>query len=434
MPRIATRNGSDLAIRALKAKLGQKHPAKYPVGGEPRGLYIQVTPAGTKAWLLRVTVGVKLNDKGQAVQIRREFGLGSYPKVSLQSAREKALAYLAILDKGEDPVIQRLRARAAIADAMARRRTFAQVEREAIKAKGPGFKNPARSVAGWRTRMDTHVLPVIGHRDINELVADDIAGMLEPLWRTKYPTARKILHDVSSVFRYAKAKKVYERENPAKIEVLGPLLGKPSHREKHFPSLPYIELERFIADLQSRQGDSAFALELLILTAARSDEVRSAPWSEFDLDRKIWTIPAIRMKRDRDHRVPLSERSIEILKQQRKNKKDFPFTNRDGEPLTDAALSGLIKKMHERSISRGGAGYFDPISQRIAVPHGFRSSFKDWARSRTTFADEVSELALAHVNSDSTRAAYARDELLELRRSLMDQWSDFCVRQAVITR
>ena len=426
MPRMPTRYGTDLAIKALKPKPNQRYPSKHSIAGEPRGLYVQVSPSGTKTWLLRVTVGTRPSSTGRKVQVRRELGLGSYPRVGLQAAREKALEFLAMLDHGIDPPTQRLQAKTSMLEALAKRRTFAHLELETIDAKGPGYKDPVGSIASWRTRMDTHVLPLIGNREIKDLTIEDVATVIRPLWRTKYPTARKTLHDLSAVFRYAKAMKIYEGENPAKVELLSPLLGKPSHRKRHFPSLPFNEVPKFISELRTREGDSARALEFLILTASRSDEVRSAPWSEFDLDKAIWEIPAARMKRDRRHKVPLAARAVEILLVQKSLGRKSPFTNTHGEPLTDAAISGLIKKMHEKSVSMGGAGYLDPAYEKIAVPHGFRSSFKDWARTQASFPDEVSELALAHVNSDATRAAYARDELVTLRRDQISQWAAFC--------
>jgi integrase len=417
-----------MAIKRLKPKPGQKNPARFPVFGEPSGLYIQLTPAGAKSWLLRVTTGLQPHSAkpGVLTQVRREFGLGSYPAVSLQAAREKAIGYLGKISNGVDPKAERRAAVSAAMAAQAKLKTFSECEKDAIKAKAPGYKNEVRSKAEWRTRMDLHVLPVIGQRIITDLTVEDVASVLEPMWRTKYPTAKKLLHDIAAVFRYAKAKKLYVGENPANKEALEPLLGRTSHKRRHFPSLPYQRVAEFLTELRTHPGDSALALEFAILTAGRSDEVRSATWSEFDLKKKLWTIPGSRMKRGRDHRVPLSDRALEILREQPRNGRTYPFANRRGEPLTDAALSALVKRMHATSIKNGGIGFPDPVYNEVAVPHGFRSSFKDWARNLTKYADEVSEIALAHVNSDSTRAAYARDELLGPRKTLMQEWADYC--------
>jgi len=417
-----------MAIKKLKPKPGQRNPVRYAVFGDPPGLCIQVTPSGAKSWLLRVTTGMRPHSKkpGELAQVRREFGLGKYPIVSLQAAREKAIGYLGKTSQGIDPNAERRAAVSAALAAQAKLRTFAECEKEAIEAKAPGYKNELQSKAEWRTRMDLHVLPIIGQRIVKDLTVEDVAEVLEPIWRTKYPTAKKLLHDIAAVFRYAKAKKLYSGENPANNEALAPLLGKASHKKKHFPSLPYPRVREFMTVLRTQTTDSAKALEFAILTASRSDEVRSARWSEFDLKKKVWTIPALRMKRGRDHCVPLSDRAVEILEGQRRNSGAYPFANTKGEPLSDMALSALIKRMHETSIKNDGKGFLDSSYNKIAVPHGFRSSFKDWARNLTSYSDEVSELALAHVNSDATRAAYARDELLGLRKEMMQEWANYC--------
>lgn len=428
MPRIPTKLGSDMAIRKLKPCPGQKHAVRYAVAGEPTGLYIQITPNGSKSWLLRVTTGTRPHRTkvGVLVQIRREFGLGSYPVIGLQTARERALQYLAKTTQGVDPVADRRAALEATRLAQSKLKTFAECESATLKTKSPGYKNRVQSEAEWRTRMDLHVLPAIGERVVGDLTVEDVATVLEPLWRNKYPTAKKLLHDIAAVFRYAKAKKLYSGENPASSDALEPLLGKPNHEKRHFPSLPYERVGEFLVALRGVKTPASYALEFAILTASRSDEVRSAPWSEFDLEKAVWAIPASRMKRARDHKVPLSSSAIELLNAQRSNGQAYPFAGRQGEPLSDMALSGLIRRMHQGSLSKGGSGYFDPKSMRIAVPHGFRSSFKDWARNLTSYADELSELALAHVNSDATRAAYARDELLGPRKELMQDWAHYC--------
>ena len=226
--------------------------------------------------------------------------------------------------------------------------------------------------------MDQYVLPTIGNRLMSNLTADDMAEVLKPLWRSKYPTAKKLLHDLAAAFRYAKAKKTFTGENPVSMDALEPLLGKPNHR-----------VSELLRELRKIGTDGSLALEFAILTAARSDEVRSAPWSEFNLQKKIWRIPALRMKRGRDHQVPLSNQAIAILRSQAGNGRAYPFSNRSGEPLSDMALSSMVKRMHDKSLSSQGRGYFDPNTHRIAVPHGFRSSFKDWARALTQYADEA---------------------------------------------
>lgn len=285
-----------------------------------------------------------------------------------------------------------------------------------------------KTAALWRSRFDTYVHPVLGKRIVSEITNEEVAAVLEPIWQTMHPTAKKIRQYVKAVFDYAKAKKYRSGDNPAEWKgCLETLLGKPRHEEKHQPALPHGRAAEFMRALGKRGGNSARALEFLILTAARPGEVRGAPWSEFNLDKKLWTVPGERMKEGQPHRVPLSDAAIDLLKKQRKaGHAVFPFANTKGKPLSDAALPKLIKDMHAADVKAGGVGYLDPNYDEIAVPHGFRSSMKDWARSETQYADEVSELALAHVNNDATRAAYARDGLLGLRASLMDDWAAFC--------
>jgi integrase len=428
MPRDAKRL-TDKAIQNLKPLQTQRLPLSYPVGGDSPGLYIQVAPQGGKSWLLRVTTGRKPHPAkpGAFAQIRREFGLGSYHELTLKEAREKATELRRQVARGLDPVMERRRLQSEAMAARAKLKTFAECERAALETKGPSFKT-GKTAGQWRTCFDTYVNPILGDRFVGEITSEEVAAVLEPMWRTKYPTAKKVRQWIKAVFDYAKAKKYRIGDNPAEWKgCLEPLLGKPSHRVKHYPSLPYPRTAEFISALNARGGDSARALEFAILTAARSDEVRSAPWSEFDLEKKLWSIPAERMKGDRAHQVPLSDAAVDLLKKQKlAGRKNYPFVNTKGESLSDMALSKLVKDMHAASIKAGGVGYLDPNYGEVAVPHGWRSSFKDWARNETQFADEVSELALAHVNNDATRAAYARDELLSLRASLMSDWAKFC--------
>lgn len=428
MPRRAEKLSSDIAIKRLKPKPGQKNPIRYTVAGDVAGLCIQVTPTGKKSWLFRATVGMQPHtvNAREMTQVRREFGLGGYPAISLQAARDKAKEFRNQLAQGMDPLAERKAAHSAKLAALAKLKTFAECEAATLAAKADSYKNPVKASAEWRTRMDNYVIPILGQRIVGDLTVNDVADVLEPIWRTKYHTAKKIKDDMAAVFRYAKAKDYRTGENPAASDALEPILGKPRYRGKHQPSLPYPRMAKFLVALHRIPGESARALEFAILTAARSDEVRSAPWAEFDLDKKIWTIPAKRMKRGRHHRIPLSDQAVDILRRQLQNGNAYPFVNRQGEVLTDMTMSGLIKRMHANDIKNSGKGYLDPAYDKIAVPHGFRSSFKDWARNLTQYADEVSELALAHVNSDSTRAAYARDELLGLRTPMMQEWADYC--------
>jgi integrase len=402
-----------------------------PLAESPRGCTCQVSPSGGKSWLLRITVGKRPNptEPGSFLQRRREFGLGRYPDLPLKDARSKAGEVRTQIARGLDPITERKAATSAALAYQARQKTFAECERATLEVKRLALKG-GKTAALWRSRFDTYVHPVLGKRIVGEITGEEVAAVLEPIWQSKHPTARKLRQWIKAVFDYAKAKKYRSGDNPAEWKgCLETLLGKPRHRVQHCPSLPYGRTAEFLRALGNRGGNSARALEFAILTAARSGEVRGAPWSEFDLDKKLWTIPSERMKEGRAHRVPLSNAAIELLKKQKTaGHATYPFANTKGAPLSDMALSKLIKDMHAANVKAGGVGYLDPNYEEVAVPHGFRSSLKDWARNETQYADEVSELALAHVNDDATRAAYARDELLGLRSALMIDWANFCAK------
>lgn len=408
--------------RRTQTQGGQPYKEHHAVGGDVPGLHIQITPNGAKQWFLRATVGRKPHptEQGRWLPVRREFGLGRYPAVTLHAARKRAKAMHAALTLGTDPRQQRC------AVPLQAQKTFAECEAATLAAKAPGCKHPAKVVAEWRSRMDRYVNPAFGQQGIGSLRAADVAAVLRPLWRTQYHTAKKIREDLAAVFRYAKAMQLREGENPAGREALEPLLGKPRHRGGHRPSLPFARMAAFMPALRTCPGDAARALEFAILTAARSNEVRGATWQEFNLEKKLWTIPAARTKRGRDHRVPLSAQAVALLQKQAGNRQAFAFVNRNGKPLVAAALGKLLLRMHAENVQSGSIGWLDPDYAKVATPHGFRSSFKDWARHQPNHADEVSELALAHVGNDATRAAYARDSLLDLRVPLMQAWADFC--------
>ncbi len=409
-----------------RTRSGHTYKERHAVGGEVPGLHIQVTPSGTKQWFLRTTVGRKPHptEPDRWLPIRREFGLGGYPAVSLRDARKRAKNLHATLTLGLESKAQRKAL-------TLRQRTFAECEVATIGVKAPGYKRPLKISAEWRTRMDVYVNPTLGQHHIGEVTTADVAAVLQPLWRTKYHTAKKIREDLAAVFRYAAAMQLRDSENPASLDALEPLLGKPRHRGKHRPSLPYPRIAGFMKTLRICPGDAARALEFAVLTAARSNEVRGAKWPEFDLANGLWTVPAERTKCGREHCVPLPRQAVALLEKQLterpgRNACMFVFASRCGKPLVHSTLNQWIKRLHATHVRAGGIGYLDPDYGKVATPHGFRSSFKDWARNLTHYADEVSELALGHVGNDATRAAYARDALLGLRMPLMQAWADFC--------
>jgi len=386
---------------SISKTTGKPYNALHPVGGVA-GLLIQVTPSGAKSWIYRTTVGGK----------RRNIGLGGFPDVTLAGAREKAREYREMIERGIDPIEQRQAARQSLIVEQGKSLTFDDAARQFLAVKSREFKNP-KHVQQWTNTLNTYASPILGKMAVSAIELPHIVQVLEPIWHTKTETAGRVRGRIEKVLAWATVSGFRTGENPARLKDNVDLaLGKPSKikKAKHFTALPYAELPEFMAELRQRPAVSARALEFAILTAARSGEVRGATWEEIDLDAAIWTIPAERMKAAKPHKVPLCPAAVEILKEiPQLEGSELIFTAPRGGKFSDVALTALLKRMEIK-----------------ATAHGFRSTFKDWAREQTAYADEVSELALAHVNSDATRAAYARSELIDKRRQLMQEWANYC--------
>jgi integrase len=375
-------------------------PGLHAVGGVA-GLLLQVTATGARSWILRATVGAK----------RRDIGLGGFPDVPLAMARENAREAREKIRQGVDPVAERRAARDALRLAQARVMTFRDAALRTYEKKEAEFKKHRRR-NNWIRSLEMYAFPIIGHLPVAEIDLPHVQKVLEPIWHDKTHTATKVRERMESVFAWAIVSGYRTGDNPARWKGnLREVLPKPSKitKTRHFPALPWNEVPAFMPELRKREGMSAKALEFIIYTAARSSEARLATWGEVDLEARLWTVPEERMKAGKPHRVPLCDDAVRLLKAlPRFEGSDYVFTAPRGGPLSDMSISAVCRRM--------GVD---------AVPHGFRSSFKDWARSCTRYADEVSELALAHVNSDATRAAYARDELLPQRTRLMREWGKF---------
>lgn len=386
---------------SISKTTGKPYNGLHPVGGVA-GLLMQVTPTGAKSWIYRTTVGGK----------RRNIGLGGFPDVTLAGAREKAREYRELIERGIDPVEQRQAARQSLIAERNKTLTFDDAARQFLAVKSREFKNP-KHVQQWENTLSTYANPVIGKMAVSDIQLPHVVQVLEPIWHTKTETAGRVRGRIEKVLAWATVSGFRTGDNPARLKDNVDLaLGKPSKikKAKHFTALPYAELPDFMAELSKRPAVSARALEFAILTAARSGEVRGATWDEIDLDAAVWTIPADRMKAGKPHKVPLCPDAVDILREiPRFEGSEFIFTAPRGGKFSDVALTALLKRMDIK-----------------ATAHGFRSTFKDWAREQTAYADEVSELALAHVNSDATRAAYARSELIDKRRLLMQEWANFC--------
>lgn len=392
-------------------------PGVYTVGGVA-GLMLQVVESGSKSWLLRYRFGNK----------RPELGLGSYPDVGLADARESARAIRKKIAEGIDVAEERRQQRIEIHKQQQSKTSFEEVARACFAVKVQEFKN-AKHAEQWLSSLENYVFPVIGSMPVTEVGTHDVLGALKPIWSEIPETAGRIRQRIAATFDYARSAGLRSGDNPAAWKgCLEPLLPKVETMKRkkgsgNQPAVVIAEASLLYLDLLARQSVSALALRFVMLTACRSGEARLAEWSEVDLSQRVWIVPADRMKAGKEHVIPLTDEAVELLKMlPREPGCDFLFPGMKKKPLSDMTLSKMLKDLSAKT-----GRYIDPVSGRIAVPHGLRSTFKDWARRYTAYADEVSELQLAHVSSDATRAAYARDALLDKRRQLMQDWERFCL-------
>lgn len=378
-------------------------PGVYPDGG---GLYVQVGKTGTKSYLLRYARGGK----------ETWMGLGSAKTFTLAEARARAGEQRKLLADGVDPLgarrVKRISQRLAEANLI----TFDKAAEEYISANADGWTN-VKHASQWRTTLKTYASPVIGDLPVAEVTAPLVLRILRPIWSKKTETASRLRGRIEAVLDYAKVHGYRTGENPAAWKgQLQQALPAPSRVSKggHHAALPWLEIGAFMQELRLMPGAAALATELIILTAARTTEAIAAQWTEFDLDARIWTVPAERMKAKREHRVPLSLAAVDVLKRARAelNGKEQVFPGRGGEgTLSNMACLSLLKRM----------GWDD----RTTV-HGFRSTFRDWAAERTNYPGDVVEMALAHAVSNATEAAYRRGDLFEKRTALMSDWAKWC--------
>lgn len=274
-------------------------------------------------------------------------------------------------------------------------------------------------------------LSILGDISISTITKVDIAEVLRPIWIEKNETAKRIRGRIETIFDYAKAMEYFEGDNPAEWKGnLEPILGNLKQESRPHPSLPYDQVSTFVQHLRQKDGISPKALEFAILTACRSGEIFGATWQEIDFKSKVWTIPKELMKAEKEHRVPLSEPVIELLKsiQIYTQSQGYIFpAPRGGGMLSDMSLTALIKRMHEQKLKENGLGYIDPKQNRVITTHGFRSTFRDWSADMTDYPREVCEHVLTHKLPDEVEAAYLRGAYLEKRKSLMADWAVFSI-------
>ena len=301
-------------------------------------------------------------------------------------------------------------ARLARIDAQAKALTFREATIRCHEKKAPEFKT-AKNAQQWLNVLEIHAFPILGDMGVADVKTEHVMKVLEPIWRTKTETATRVRQRVETVITWATVAGLRSGDNPARwVGHLKELLPAPSKimNVTHHPALPWQEMPAFMVDLAAVEGMGARALEFVIVTAARSNEVRGAKWPEIDFEARVWTVPPERVKNGKgEHKVALNKHAIKFLKAMDKDS-EYIFPAANGEKISDMTISAVTRRM-----------------KVPAVPHGFRSSFKDWARNCTNYSDEVSELALAHVSTDATRAAYARDALLPQRKLLMDDWASY---------
>ena len=376
---------------------------RYADGG---GLYLQVSEWGTKAWLFRY----KLDGKA------RQMGLGSVNTFSLAEARERARLARQLLADHLDPIDARRGRRMQGKAEAAKQVRFKEAAEKYIAAHRAGWKSE-KHAGQWATTLETYAYPVVGDLSVAAIETAHVLKVLEPIWTSRTETASRLRGRIEAVLDWATARQLRQGENPARwrghLDKLLPAKTK-VRKVKHHDALPYGDVPEFMAKLRAMDSVSARALEFTILTAARTGETIGALWPEIDFATKVWTVPGTRTKSGREHRVPLSERALEILAAlPREDGNEHVFIGaRAGKGLSDTAMLKLLRGIDDTGLT----------------VHGFRSSFRDWAGNQTNYPREVAEAALAHRVGDATEAAYRRSDALEKRRKLMQAWASYCER------
>jgi len=394
MPKVA-RELNAMQVMRLKTD------GSYAVGGVA-GLLLRVED-GSREWVLRFVVNGK----------RRRMGLGAVRDVSLAQARELARAARLKIKDGQDPIDDRRAQRRSAKLAKAKALTFRRACAMYIAAHEREWRS-SKHRQQWVNTLDTYAAPVLGALDVAEIDTDDVLLVLEPIWANKTETATRVRGRIEQILNWATVRGSRTGENPARWRGhLDQLLPTPSKiaTVRHQPAIPFADAPALVAQIYRANGQAAQALLLQILTAGRSGEVLGARWSEIDLDQALWVIPAERMKAKREHRIPLSRQAVALLRTQpvvAGCDLVFPSRSKMAAPLSNMTLTALLRRM-----------------QAPCVPHGFRSTFRDWAAETTRYPRDVVEMALAHAISDKTEAAYRRGDLLAKRADLMQDWADF---------
>ena len=373
----------------VKARSDNLKPGRHSDGG---GLYLNVTPTGTKSWVFMWVRDGK----------RREMGLGAYPAVGLSSARRKAEQCRTDVAEGRDPIA---------AKQQQAEPTFGECADELLASMENSWRNEKHR-AQWRMTLSVYCKPIAGTK-VSLIGTNEVLKVLTPIWKTKPETASRLRGRIERVLDYAKARGWRTGENPAlwRGHLKNVLPARQKLTRGHHAAMPYGDVPAFMQRLRQSEAMAARALEFLVLTAARSGEVYGARWSEIDLDAGTWIVPAERMKAAKEHRVPLSERALAIVRKLNETRiSEFVFPGqRSNCPLSSAAMEMLMRRLKVDAYT----------------VHGFRSAFRDWVGDATSFAREIAEAALAHRVGDATEQAYRRADALEKRRKLMTAWAEY---------
>ena len=379
-----------MALSAARVR-ALREPGRYCDGG---GLHLFISKTGSKSWVQRITIDGR----------RKDIGLGGCPAVSLAQARERSAGIRTAVAQGRDPLADKRRP--AIP-------TFREAARAVHEANSPRWRN-SRHAKAWLQTLERHAIPTLGNVPIDRIGRTDVLRVLTPIWTSRQETARRVRQRMRTIFRWAMAHGFIE-SNPAGEAIDGALPAMPKLKA-HLRALPHQGVGEALKTVDDSQASIAAKLcfRYLVLTAARSGEARGATWDEVDLRGQVWRIPSHRMKKGVEHRVPLSSQVMDVLEEASTLRDDsglvFPSPLRPGTPMSDMTLTKVLRATG--------------LAERATV-HGFRSSFKNWTLEETDAPWAVSESALAHILGNSTEQAYARSDLFDRRRALMQQWADY---------
>jgi integrase len=390
---------------ALSGKLTRKLVENLGAGrhGDGNGLYLVVDPSGARRWIVRVTVKGQKNKMG--APLRTDFGLGGADLVTLNQARDRALEYRRMAQQGLNP---RFNAKREIP-------TFEEVAQQVHLARMPTWKN-AKHGQQWINTLRDYAFPKIGRMPIDSINQPEVLMCLSPIWTEKHETARRLAQRIKTVLDVARSKGFRSGENPVTAIKDAHVLPKVKSKPKHHKAMRWQDLPAFYANLKSRDAMSANALRFTCLTGSRTSEVLEIRWAEIDFDQRLWSCPEERMKNGEEHRVPLTDEMLKILEPLKALQSEYVFEGQKRHrPLSNMSMLMLLRRMNAEGVT----------------VHGFRATFRDWASEVASAPREIAEMSLSHRVGSNVERAYARSDLLDKRRVLMNEWSDFLTNNVV---